>query len=33
MMFNEARIMEVLSAPVVSEKATMLAEKCNTVVF
>ena len=33
MMFNEARIMEVLSAPVVSEKATMLAEKDNTVVF
>ena len=33
MMFNEARIMEVLSAPVVSEKATMLAEKGNTVVF
>ena len=33
MMQNEARIMGILRAPVVSEKATMLGEKTNTVVF
>ncbi len=30
---NEGRLMEVLLSPVVSEKATLAAEKGNTVVF
>lgn len=31
--FNQERLMQVLLAPQVSEKATMLAEKTNQVVF
>jgi large subunit ribosomal protein L23 len=31
--FDEGRLMQVLVAPVVSEKATMVAEKSNTVTF
>lgn len=31
--FNQERLMQVLLAPQVSEKATMLAEKANQVVF
>ena len=31
--FDEGRLMAVLVAPVVSEKATMVAEKSNAVVF
>ncbi len=31
--FDEGRLMQVLVAPVVSEKATMIAEKSNTVTF
>ena len=31
--FNQERLMQVLVAPQVSEKATMLAEKVNQVVF
>lgn len=31
--FNQERLMQVLLAPLVSEKATMLAEKGNQVVF
>ena len=31
--FDEGRLMQVLVAPVVSEKATMIAEKGNTVTF
>ncbi|GAB4090952.1 uL23 family ribosomal protein [Hydrogenophaga soli] len=31
--FDEGRLMQVLVAPVVSEKATMVAEKSNAVVF
>jgi large subunit ribosomal protein L23 len=31
--FDEGRLMQVLVAPVVSEKATMVAEKTNTVTF
>ena len=31
--FNESRLAQVLVAPIVSEKATMLAEKRNQVLF
>ena len=31
--FDEGRLMQVLVAPVVSEKATLAAEKSNAVVF
>lgn len=31
--FNEGRLMQVLVAPIVSEKATMAAEKGNSVAF
>lgn len=31
--FNQERLMQVLLAPLVSEKATMLADKSNQVVF
>jgi large subunit ribosomal protein L23 len=31
--FNEERLLKVLLAPVISEKATMIAEKRNQVVF
>lgn len=31
--FDEARLMQVLLAPIVSEKATMVGDKANTVVF
>jgi large subunit ribosomal protein L23 len=31
--FDEGRLMQVLMAPIVSEKATMLADKSNTVTF
>ena len=31
--FDEGRLMQVLVAPIVSEKATMAAEKNNTVLF
>lgn len=31
--FNQERLMQVLLAPQISEKATMLAEKVNQVVF
>ena len=31
--FDEGRLMQVLVAPVVSEKATMIAEKTNSVTF
>ena len=31
--FNEGRLMQVLIAPIVSEKATMVAEKSNGVTF
>jgi large subunit ribosomal protein L23 len=31
--FNQERLMQVLLAPQISEKATMLAEKANQVVF
>lgn len=31
--FNQERLMQVLLAPQISEKATMLAERCNQVVF
>ena len=31
--FNEGRLMQVLVAPLVSEKATMIAEKSNAVTF
>ena len=31
--FDEGRLMQVLVAPIVSEKATMLAEKSNAVTF
>ena len=31
--FNEDRLMQVLVSPIVSEKATMVAEKTNTVTF
>jgi large subunit ribosomal protein L23 len=31
--FDEGRLMQVLVAPVVSEKATMIAEKSNSVTF
>lgn len=31
--FNQERLLQVLQAPQVSEKATMLAEKSNQVVF
>jgi large subunit ribosomal protein L23 len=31
--FNQERLMQVLLAPQISEKATMLAEKSNQVVF
>ena len=31
--FDEGRLMQVLVAPIVSEKATMVAEKTNAVVF
>ena len=31
--FNQGRLMQVLVAPIVSEKATMLAEKRNQVLF
>jgi large subunit ribosomal protein L23 len=31
--FDEGRLMQVLVAPVVSEKSTMVAEKSNAVVF
>jgi large subunit ribosomal protein L23 len=31
--FNEGRLMQVLVAPVVSEKATMIADKTNAVTF
>ena len=31
--FDEGRLMQVLVAPIVSEKATMIAEKTNTVTF
>jgi len=31
--FDESRLMQVLVAPVVSEKATMVAEKSNAVTF
>ena len=31
--YNEGRLMQVLGAPIVSEKATMIAEKSNSVTF
>ena len=31
--FDEGRLMQVLVAPIVSEKATMVAEKSNAVTF
>ena len=31
--FDEGRLMQVLVAPIVSEKATMVAEKNNAVTF
>ncbi len=31
--FNEGRLMQVLVAPIVSEKATMVAEKSNVMTF
>ena len=31
--FNEGRLMQVLVAPIVSEKATMIADKGNTFTF
>ncbi len=31
--FDEGRLMQVLIAPIVSEKATMVADKSNAVVF
>ncbi|MBK6650023.1 MAG: 50S ribosomal protein L23 [Betaproteobacteria bacterium] len=31
--YNEGRLMQVLVAPIVSEKATMVAEKSNAVTF
>ncbi|MDR0274071.1 MAG: 50S ribosomal protein L23 [Burkholderiaceae bacterium] len=31
--FDEGRLMQVLVAPIISEKATMVAEKSNAVVF
>jgi len=31
--FDEGRLMQVLVAPIVSEKATMVAEKTNAVTF
>ena len=31
--FNEGRLMQVLVGPIVSEKATMVAEKSNVVTF
>ena len=31
--FDEGRLMQVLIAPIVSEKATLIAEKTNTVTF
>ena len=31
--FDEGRLMQVLVTPIVSEKATMIAEKTNTVTF
>ncbi|RYF31337.1 MAG: 50S ribosomal protein L23 [Comamonadaceae bacterium] len=31
--FDEGRLMQVLVAPIVSEKATLIAEKTNTVTF
>ncbi len=31
--FDEGRLMQVLVAPIVSEKATMVADKSNTVTF
>ena len=31
--FDEGRLMQVLVAPIVSEKSTMIAEKTNTVTF
>jgi large subunit ribosomal protein L23 len=31
--FDEGRLMQVLVAPIVSEKATMVAEKTNAMVF
>ena len=31
--FDESRLMQVLVAPIVSEKATMIAEKNNSVTF
>ncbi len=31
--FDEGRLMQVLVAPIVSEKATMVADKTNAVVF
>lgn len=31
--FDEGRLMQVLVAPIVSEKATMIAEKTNSVTF
>ena len=31
--FDEGRLMQVLVAPIVSEKATLVAEKSNSVVF
>jgi large subunit ribosomal protein L23 len=31
--FEESRLMQVLIAPIVSEKATMIAEKSNSVTF
>ncbi len=33
MKFDEGRLMQVLVAPLVSEKATMIADKSNTVTF
>jgi len=33
MKFDEGRLMQVLVAPIVSEKATMAAEKSNAVLF
>ena len=33
MKFEESRLMQVLVAPIVSEKATMIAEKSNSVTF
>ena len=33
MKFEESRLMQVLVAPIVSEKATMIAEKSNSIAF